>query len=40
MDNYVFIKPDEVFELFVEINQNLSIKNDVYMELVRKSQAY
>ena len=40
MDNYVFIKPDEVFELFVEINQDLSIKNDVYMELVRKSQDY
>ena len=40
MENYVFIKPDEVFELFVEINQDLSIKNDVYMELVRKSQDY
>ena len=33
MDNYVFINPDEVFE-------DLSIKNDVYMELVRKSQDY
>ena len=40
MENYVFIKPDEVFEPFVEINQDLSIKNDVYMELVRKSQDY
>ena len=40
MDNDVFIKPDEVFELFVEINQGLPIKNDVYMELVRKSQDY
>ena len=40
MDNYVFINPDEVFELFVEMIQDLSIKNDVYMELVRKSQAY
>ena len=40
MDNYVFIKPDEVFELFVEINQDLFIKNDVHMELVRKSQDY
>ena len=26
MDNYVFIKLDEVFEQFVEINQDLSIK--------------
>ena len=40
MENYVFIKPDEIFEPFVEINQDLSIKNDVYMELVRKSQDY
>ena len=40
MENYVFIKPDEVFEPFVEINQDLSIKNDVYIELVRKSQDY
>ena len=40
MENYVFIKPDEVFESFVEINQDLSIKNDVYVELVRKSQDY
>ena len=37
---YNFIKPDEVCEPFVEINQDLSIKNDVYVELVRKSQDY
>ena len=34
------LNPGEVFELFVEINHDLSIKTDAYMELVRKSQDY
>ena len=40
MANNVFITPDEVFELFVEINHDLSIKNDVCREFVTKSQDY
>ena len=38
LDKCVFIPPDEVFGPFVDIKSDLSLDNEIYSALVKKSQ--